>query len=81
MKPIVHGLERTYKGRLDVLYFDISDKKTAGLRRKFRVEETPHFTLLKKDGKRVKEWTGVIVPESELKAAINAVVKEEAVVK
>jgi thioredoxin-like negative regulator of GroEL len=74
MKPIVHGLETTYKGRLDVLYFDVSDKKNADLQRKLQFRATPHLILLRKDGERVKEWAGVIVPEKDLKTAIDALV-------
>lgn len=75
MKPIVHGLEQRYKGKLDVLYFDISDKKNYEVQRKLNFRSTPHFILLKKDGERVYEWTGV-VPEKKLKNAIDALLEE-----
>jgi thioredoxin-related protein len=77
MKPIVHGLEQTYKGRLDVLYFDISQEKYADLKRKFNASDTPRFILMKKDGERVREWSGVIVPEKDLKGAIDELLKEQ----
>jgi thioredoxin-like negative regulator of GroEL len=75
MKPIVHGLERQYKGKLDVRYFDISDAKTSGLQRKLKFSSTPHLILLKKDGARVAEWIGV-TPEDKLKSAIEVLLKE-----
>jgi len=76
MKPVVHGLERQYDGRLDVLYFDISDPKTEDAQRKLKFSSTPHFILLRKDGTRVQEWMGVI-PEDTLKTAIDALLKSE----
>jgi len=70
MKPVVHGLEQQYKGRLDVLYFDISETKYADVQRKLKFRSTPHFILLTKDGERVAEWMGV-TPEATLKASID----------
>ncbi len=70
MKPVVHGLERRYKGRLDVLYFDISDAKYADVQRKLKFRSTPHLILLTKDGNRVTEWMGV-TPQATLAASID----------
>jgi thioredoxin-like negative regulator of GroEL len=75
MKPIVHGLEKQYNGKLDVLYFDISDAKTSDVQRKLKFSSTPHLILLKKNGERVTEWIGV-TPEEKLKGAIEALLKE-----
>lgn len=76
MKPIVHGFEKQYEKRLDVLYFDISDKTYDAAQRRLRFRSTPHFILLRRDGSRVQEWTGVVVPEGELRTAIDALLNE-----
>jgi thioredoxin-like negative regulator of GroEL len=76
MKPIVHGLEQQFQGRLDVLYFDISDEKYHDVQRQLKFSKTPHFILLRPDGERVREWTG-IVPEAEMKAALESLVDQK----
>jgi thioredoxin-like negative regulator of GroEL len=76
MKPVVHGLEKRYETKLDVLYFDISDKKYQDVKRKLKSESTPHFILLRANGDRVQDWTGVI-PEETLRSAIDQVVAEK----
>jgi len=76
MKPIVHGLEKQYDKRLDVLYFDISDKTYDEVQRRLRFRSTPHFILLRRDGSRVRDWTGIVVPEADLRTAIDALLKE-----
>ena len=76
MKPIVHGLEEQFEGKIDVLYFDVSDKKYADAQKKLNYRGTPQFVLLRADGERVREWMG-IVPEGELKAAMESVLREK----
>ena len=76
MKPIVYGLEREFNGRLDVLYFDVSDTKYADVQKRLKYRGTPQFVLLRPDGERVREWTG-IVPEAELRAAMKSVLREK----
>jgi thioredoxin-like negative regulator of GroEL len=76
MRPIVHGLEQRYEKRLDVLYFDVSDSKYADVKRKLKFQSTPHFILLKANGDRVRDWTG-IVPEEHLKSAIDELLEEK----
>ena len=76
MKPIVHGLEQQFQGTLDVLYFDVSDEKYADVRRRLKSSVTPHFILLRPDGERVRDWTG-IVPEAEMKAALESLVAQK----
>ncbi len=76
MKPVVHGLEKRYAGRVDVLFFDVSDKKYHEVKRKLKSEATPHFILLRADGTRVREWTGVI-PEQTMTAAIDDLLAEK----
>ena len=62
--------------RLDVLYFDISDAKYAGVQQKLKFGSTPHLILLRKDGTRVQEWMGV-TPEETLKRAIAGLLNEK----
>lgn len=76
MKPIVHGLEKQYEQRLDVLYFDISDKTYDAVKPRLRFRSTPHFILLRRDGSRFQEWTGVVVPEADLRNTIDALLRQ-----
>ena len=75
MKPIVHGLEEQFDGKIDVLYFDVSDKKYAAVQKKLKYRGTPQFVLLGPDGTQVREWTGVVA-EAELKKAMESVLRE-----
>ncbi len=63
MAPIVHGLERQYAGRIDFLYLDVRDQRTAEAKTKLGFEATPHFFLLTREGQLVGEWKGVQPPE------------------
>jgi thioredoxin-related protein len=76
MMPVVHGLEKQYAKRLDVLYFDISDAKYKQVQQKLKFKSTPHFILLTAKGERVREWTGVI-SEEVLKTSIDDVLKDQ----
>lgn len=59
MQPIVHGLERQYRGQVDFLYLDVEDQRTTAAKRHLGYRATPHFFLLSADGTVVKEWQGV----------------------
>ena len=76
MKPVVHGLEKRFANRLDVLYFDISDEKYHDATRKLKFKSTPHFIVLRANGERVRDWTGV-VPEETLRSAIDELLTEK----
>lgn len=60
MKPIVHGLEREYAGRVRFLYLDVADPRTAAARRQLGYEATPHFFLLRADGTVAQQWSGPV---------------------
>lgn len=72
--PIVHGLERKYKGRIDFLYLHVSDQNTAAARAQLGYAATPQIMLLDASGRKVREWIGVIA-ESTLTTGLEALLK------
>lgn len=77
MKPVVHGLEKQYEGRLDFLSFDTSNKKKYGdVMKKLKFDSTPQFFLLRPKGELVRQWTGM-VSEKDLKDAIEQLLVEK----
>lgn len=59
MAPIVHGLAQQYQGRIDFLYLDAEDPRTAAARTRLGYKSTPHFFTLTADGRVVEQWQGV----------------------
>jgi hypothetical protein len=71
MRPVVHGLEKQYEGKVDFLSFDTSDEKKYGaVMKTLKFESTPQFILLRPKGETVRRWTGM-VSEKDLKQAID----------
>lgn len=64
MAPIVHGLERQYSARVDFLYLDVQDGRTAAAKTRLKFVATPHFFLLDADGRVLREWQGVTPADS-----------------
>lgn len=58
--PIVHGLERKYKGRIDFLYLHVSEPNTAAARAQLGYAATPQIMLLDANGTKLREWIGVV---------------------
>jgi len=77
MAPIVHGLERKYAGTIDFIYLHTGEARTEEARRRLGFKSTPHIILTRADGTKVREWTGM-VPEAELAAGLNALLKTAA---
>jgi thioredoxin-like negative regulator of GroEL len=59
MAPIVHGLEKQYRGRIDFLYLDVEDPRTAAAKARLGYQATPHFFTLTAEGRLVEKWQGV----------------------
>ena len=74
MKPIVHGLEQKYAKRIDFLFLNTGDARTEPARQRLGFKSTPQFVLLRPDGTKFREWTG-IVPEAELSAGLDELLK------
>ena len=59
MAPIVHGLEQQYRRRIDFLYLDVEDPRTAVAKAQLGYRATPHFFTLTAEGRPVEQWQGV----------------------
>jgi len=70
IKPIVHGLEAKYYGRVQFTYLDIDDAGTAQLKSALGYRVQPHFFLLDGAGEIIKQWVGE-VSEAELVQALD----------
>lgn len=60
MKPIVHGLENEYEGRIEFVYLNIDDPETTAAKEKYGYRVQPHFFLVDGDGEVVEEWLGQV---------------------
>jgi hypothetical protein len=76
MKPIVHGLEPQYSGRIDFVYLDTSDSRTTDARRRFQFTGTPQFVLVDRQGNQVGPPMHGVVTEAQLRAALDHLVAE-----
>ena len=68
MAPVVHGLERQYRGRVEFLHLDVSDPRNAGAKERLGFDATPHFVLLRADGSPVETMQGVVLRDSLARA-------------
>jgi thioredoxin-related protein len=69
---MVHGLEKRYAGRIDFVYLDAEDDKTAAVRDKYEFVGTPQFVLLDAQGKQVGKQLFGLLDEAVLTAALDA---------
>lgn len=74
MAPLVHGLEDRYESRMNFIFLDIDNPRTADLKELLGYKSQPHFFLLDEYGRIIKQWVGVI-PIDELTQAIEASLK------
>jgi thioredoxin-like negative regulator of GroEL len=58
MKPIVHGLEAEYWGKIDFVYLDIDDPTNQAMMRRFGFTSQPLFVLIMADGTELERWFG-----------------------
>ncbi|MBK6770424.1 MAG: hypothetical protein IPG72_15710 [Ardenticatenales bacterium] len=75
MKPVVHGLEDRYAGRIDFVYLDIDDDATAPLKEQLGFRGQPQFFLVDADGNTVQSWRGR-TKEAEFVEAFDGLVVE-----
>jgi len=57
-KPVVDGLERKWKGKLEVAHVDVNDDKSAELTAKYGISAIPAFILLDGDGRVLYRQVG-----------------------
>jgi hypothetical protein len=69
---MVHGLEKRYAGRIDFVYLDAEDEKTAAVRDKYEFVGTPQFVLLDAQGKQVGKHLFGLLDETVLTTALDA---------
>ena len=74
MIPMVHGLEKRYAGRIDFVYLNAEDEKTAAVRDKYEFVGTPQFVLLDAQGKQVGKHLFGLLDEAVLTTALDALV-------
>lgn len=71
MKPIVHGLEKQYAGRIDFIYIDVSDTATQDVQSRLEFRGTPQFVFLDATSQHSGQAKYGVVAETELKAALD----------
>ncbi len=71
MRPIVHGLEAEYWGRIDFIYLDIDNAANLDVMQRYGFTSQPLFVLVEADGTEVQRWYGY-VQASDLRAAFDA---------
>ena len=70
-QPIVHGLEREFRGRVTFLYLHVAEARNAAVKARLGFKSTPHVVLLNAYGAKVREFVGGIDAE-QLRAALQA---------
>jgi hypothetical protein len=69
LKPVVHGLEAEYWGRLDFVYLDREAPENREVVQKYGVTYQPVFILVDPDGGEVQRWA--IPDPDDLRAALD----------
>ena len=73
MAPVVHGLEKTYAGRVDFVYLNVADARNDSAKLAFGFRATPHFFLTTPKGEARDSMQGVI-PEDSLRRALERLI-------
>jgi thioredoxin-like negative regulator of GroEL len=63
LAPVVHGLERDWKGRIKFVYLDIDDPRTDEFKRQLGYQYQPHLLLLDPQGKILQQWVGYVTAD------------------
>jgi hypothetical protein len=74
MIPMVHGLQKRYAGKVDFIYLDADDEKTAAARDKYEFVGTPQFVLVDANGRQVGKQLFGLIDEAVLVAALDALI-------
>ena len=76
MIPMVHGLQKRYAGKIDFIYLDAEEERTAAARDKYEFVGTPQFVLVDASGRQVGKQLFGLLDEAVLVAALDSLVKE-----
>ena len=71
MAPVVHGLEARYSDRIDFVYLDIDDPRSAPFKSRLGYLVQPQIFMLDGQGVILQQWLGM-VSEADLEAALLA---------
>lgn len=71
----MHGLQKKYAGRIDFVYLDASEERTADARHRFAFKGTPQFVFIDATGRPVGPSLLGVVPKADLVAALDALLK------
>ncbi len=74
MIPMVHGLQKRYAGKVDFVYLNAEDDRTAAMRDKYEFVGTPQFVLLDAQGRQVGKQLFGLLTEPALIAALDALI-------
>jgi thioredoxin-like negative regulator of GroEL len=74
MAPIMNKLEQQYQGRINFVYMDVDDPRTATFRRELRYKAEPYYVLIDGQGKMLKQWGGY-VKEEDFRQVFDAVLQ------
>ncbi len=72
---MVHGLEKRYAGKVDFIYLDVEEERTAAARDKYEFVGTPQFVLLDGAGRQVGKPLFGLIAEPVLMAALDSLSK------
>jgi hypothetical protein len=72
--PIVHGLEKQFRRRIDFLYLHVGEPRTSDAKARLGFKSTPHIVLLRPDATKAREFIGV-VEEDVLRQALDELVR------
>lgn len=70
MTPIVDGIKREYRGRLNVVYLDITRTRGEEMAREYNIMGTPTLLLLDSEGNQVNVLRGWL-SKSALERAVD----------
>jgi hypothetical protein len=69
---MVHGLEKRYAGKVDFVYLDVEDERTAAARDRYEFVGTPQFVLVDAAGRPVGKPLLGLIAQPVLIAALDA---------
>jgi hypothetical protein len=68
---MVHGLEKRYAGKIDFVYLDVEDERTAAARDRYEFVGTPQFVFVDAAGRPVGKALFGLIAEPVLAAALD----------
>ena len=72
MRPVVHGLEAEYWGKVDFVYLDRESPANQDVVKRFGIFGQPIFILIQPDGTEIQRWFGRIDMDA-IRASLDAV--------